>query len=213
MEYNKQSLVEFISANCRIKGKKLPKTKLNTLPLESLIKLVESDEKLRAAYAEYARGTDFYVEGTDKSGKAAVTELRAADENAAREKALTFFGEISRTVPKAGHCLCSRCGSVTEGKGKVLCESCKAERLAEIEAARHIESPEKAEELKALVSALNSEPESFLNIMQLSRFLGNLPYGSISEADLADICASSTDAATQLTLLKYITNQAEYFNE
>lgn len=52
---DKKQMVDFINGNCLIKGKKVPKSKLNKLSEESLLKIIKCRPEIEAAYNDYLK--------------------------------------------------------------------------------------------------------------------------------------------------------------
>ena len=53
VDATKKQLVEFINSRCRVKGKKIPKTKLNQLAESDLMKIISGNKELEKAFGEY----------------------------------------------------------------------------------------------------------------------------------------------------------------
>ena len=49
----KKQMVEFINSRCRVKGKKIPKTKLNQLAESDLMKIITANEGIEKAFNDY----------------------------------------------------------------------------------------------------------------------------------------------------------------
>lgn len=73
----------------------------------------------------------------------------------------------------------------------------------------------KTQRLQELVDKVVVDPTSFLAIMELRRYLGNLPYGTVSNDTLNALVKKLQEVspAMALKMLEYSVNQAVYLNE
>ncbi len=123
----KTQLINFINENYLLKGKPIPKSRLQKESYESLYNIVDT-KKDWDKYKEWLNAPKlikFMVEGIEK-GKVQTWNAQYPSEDECRASFENDGIEVSRIEKASCHHWCKYCGGIAEGTDKdLLCDDCR----------------------------------------------------------------------------------------